>query len=166
MTKIQIFQPSSSLAKKVTLVDDETTKNAIKQAENFMETQEINYPTWLDDDLKNLKNTFKKINPNSNNQQKNLLNDIFKISLEIKGQGGSYGYPLISYVADNICTLLDSIPKISSKDIEIIRIHIDLLSIIAKNRIKDIPNNQKTKQILNGLDKIIKNRIKSLNLST
>ncbi len=166
MTKIQIFQPSSSLAKKVTLVDDETTKNAIKQAENFMETQEINYPTWLDDDLKNLKNTFKKINPNSNNQPKNLLNDIFKISLEIKGQGGSYGYPLISYVADNICTLLDSIPKISSKDIEIIRIHIDLLSIIAKNRIKDIPNNQKTKQILNGLDKIIKNRIKSLNLST
>ena len=166
MTKIQIFQPSSSLAKKVTLVDDETTKNAIKQAENFMETQEINYPTWLDDDLKNLKNTFKKINSNSNNQPKNLLNDIFKISLEIKGQGGSYGYPLISYVADNICTLLDSIPKISSKDIEIIRIHIDLLSIIAKNRIKDIPNNQKTKQILNGLDKIIKNRIKSLNLST
>lgn len=166
MTKIQIFQPSSSLAKKVTLVDDETTKNAIKQAENFMETQKINYPAWLDDDLKNLKNTFKKINPNSNNQQKNLLNDIFKISLEIKGQGGTYGYPLISYVADNICTLLDSVSKISKEDIEIIRIHIDLLSIIAKNRIKDIPNNQKTKQILNGLDKIIKNRIKSLNLST
>lgn len=166
MTKIQIFQPSSSLAKKVTLVDDETTKNAIKQAENFMETQEINYPAWLDDDLKNLKNTFKKINPNSNNQPKNLLNDIFKISLEIKGQGGSYGYPLISYVADNICTLLDSVSKISKEDIEIIRIHIDVLSIIAKNRIKDIPNNQKTKQILNGLDKIIKNRIKSLNLST
>ena len=60
MTKIQIFQPSSSLAKKVTLVDDETTKNAIKQAENFMETQEINYPAWLDDDLPLfLENTFK-----------------------------------------------------------------------------------------------------------
>ena len=39
-------------------------------------------------------------------------------------------------------------------------------NLFHRTRLKDIPNNQKTKQILNGLDKIIKNRIKSLNLST
>ncbi|MBR7158902.1 MAG: hypothetical protein IKD08_04395 [Alphaproteobacteria bacterium] len=162
MTQVKMFAPSSDLASKVTFVDDAVNAEALKKAEHLIEEQEAQYPSWLAEDLKALKDAVNEIAKSPETERKPLLKDIFKKSLEIKGQGGTYGHPLLSYVADNICNLLDSLTQVTDEDIEIIRVHIDVLSVIAADKINEETDTPESNQILDGLKEIVQKRLNDL----
>ncbi len=159
MNQVQMFTPSSSLSEKVTHVDDAVSQKAMAKAQRFVNKEKEQYPQWLDNDLQALKDNFQKALTASDDERILITQTIFKITLEIKGQGGSYDYPLISYVGDNMCTLLDSIPQVEDEDMQIIKIHIDALSIIAAKRMKGTPKTPESEQMLDGLAEIVQKRL-------
>ena len=49
---------------------------------------------------------------------------MFDISHEIRGQGGTFGFPVISAVADSLCKFLEPRKKLKESDLEIVKVHI------------------------------------------
>jgi hypothetical protein len=54
---------------------------------------------------------------------------LYTAAHEIRGQGGMFGYPLATAVADVLCKVLDARPLIRGKDAPLIRLH--LMALLA-----------------------------------
>ncbi|MCC3306723.1 Hpt domain-containing protein [Sneathiella sp. HT1-7] len=62
---------------------------------------------------------------------------IFRQGHDLKGMGGSFGYPIMGTIGEGICELTTSDFKSSALTLPLIRIHLDLLTYVAAKRIKD-----------------------------
>lgn len=83
------------------------------------------------------------------------LSDIFSISHDIKGQGGTFGWNMLTEVADLLCKLLKKFDRteMSSKAAEAIECHVATLELITRNRaIGD--GGDSGAQLIRGLKKI------------
>jgi len=82
------------------------------------------------------------------------LEKIFEIAHDMKGQGGSFNYPLITIVANDLCRLLESLESAGAKETEVIRLHIDTMRVIITNGMES-EGGQAGKQLLSGLAKVV-----------
>lgn len=62
---------------------------------------------------------------------------LYRQGHDLKGMGGSFGYPIMGAIGGGICELTDKSIKPSALRLSLIRVHLDLLTYVAVNRIKD-----------------------------
>jgi len=62
---------------------------------------------------------------------------LFRQGHDLKGMGGSFGYPIMGTIGGEICRLAHEDIELSSLNLPLLRIHIDLLNYVLANRIKD-----------------------------
>ena len=63
---------------------------------------------------------------------------MFTQAHEIKSGGGSYGFPLISRIADSLCKLTEGMNVPEADDITLMRFHLDAMNIVVRKKIKGI----------------------------
>ena len=61
---------------------------------------------------------------------------LFAIVHNIKGQGGSFGFPLVTRIGQSLCQLIKQSAAVRESDLSIIQVHLDALELILKKRIK------------------------------
>lgn len=66
------------------------------------------------------------------------ISKIFNQAHEIKAGGGSYGYPLISRIAESLCKLTEGMRQPAAMDMALIKFHQDALNIVVRKKIKGI----------------------------
>jgi hypothetical protein len=64
------------------------------------------------------------------------VKDLYGIAHNIKGQGGSFGYPLVTRIGDSLCTLVRQERDFSDADLGVIQAHLDALRLILAKDIK------------------------------
>jgi hypothetical protein len=69
-------------------------------------------------------------------QRATAINDLYNIVHNTKGQGGSFGYPLVTRIAHSLCTLVRQQRDFSDADLGIIQAHLDALRLILVKEIK------------------------------
>jgi len=62
-------------------------------------------------------------------------NALFLIFHDIKGQGTTFDYPLVTHIGTSLCTLLREDKVLNSKDLHIIQHHIAALTLVLKHEI-------------------------------
>lgn len=62
---------------------------------------------------------------------------IRKVLHELRGQAGTFGYTLISQIADSCCRFIDRAPTLGPREAEIIAMHVDALLAVRASNIKD-----------------------------
>ncbi|MDD9878029.1 MAG: hypothetical protein OXR84_11370, partial [Magnetovibrio sp.] len=50
--------------------------------------------------------------------------EMFDIAHEIRGQGGTFGFDLISTIGDSLCKFLDGRARLAGVELEVIKVHI------------------------------------------
>ncbi len=60
---------------------------------------------------------------------------MFNASHEIRGQSGTFGYPLATIFADSLCKLLDH-EEITARDLDLLGLHVQALTTIFKQKLK------------------------------
>ena len=55
---------------------------------------------------------------------------------DLRGQAGTFGYPLVSQVGDSACKFIDLSEKIDAPETEVLGMHIDALKAISQAKIK------------------------------
>lgn len=78
-------------------------------------------------------------------------NIIFDHCHDLKGMGGSFGYPLISLVGEKICLLTDETIEIGALNLKFINAHIDILKWSVTNRVGSL-NDPRSKRFLTALE--------------
>ncbi len=108
---------------------------AIERAEAAIKTIGDDFATWAQSDLDELDKALAAARKNPD-QQEDYITEIFRRAMELKGQGGSFGYDLISQVGDSLKQFTDSRSEANPRDVEIIAAHVDAMRRVMVDNIK------------------------------
>ena len=64
------------------------------------------------------------------------IKDLYNIAHNIKGQGSSFGYPLVTRIGHSLCTLVRQERDFSDADLGVMQAHLDALRLILVKDIK------------------------------
>lgn len=84
--------------------------------------------------------------------------EMFRIGHELKGQGGTFGYPLISRIGGSLCRYIESVEEHDMVDLNVIRAHGQALRLVASQKIVG-DGGPVEKQLLGELDRLLEMKI-------
>ena len=93
------------------------------------------YPDWVQGHLKALHEACEKARADSD-RRKERFSEINEIAHEMKGQGGTFGYPLITTFSDSLYDFTRDDSGLSDNHVEIVKAHIDAMKVVISDRIE------------------------------
>ncbi len=133
---VQIIKPPNTLAKAKTgrgLVKPDT--QAIQRAEAAIKKIGDDFSQWAQDDLDEMDKALAAARQNPG-QQEEWIMQIFRRAMDLKGQGGSFGYDLISQIGDSLKKFTESRNDANPRDVEIIAAHVSAMRVVMVQDIK------------------------------
>ncbi len=133
---MEIINPPNTLKSKVReggpgAVDLAT----LERAENVIAEMADTYLEWVEDDLKRLDVAYKALAGASGDGTKES-EAVFQIAHDIKGQGGSFGYDLMTLIANELCRLIERQDEFGEPEVQAVKVHIDAMKLVIQNRMK------------------------------
>ncbi|MEK9722435.1 MAG: Hpt domain-containing protein [Rhodospirillaceae bacterium] len=129
---------------------DASTLDRAEQAIAGMADQ---YLDWVQEDLKRIEQAFAVLAAASGDR-KVEVDGVFQVAHDMKGQGGSFGYDLITAIGNQLCWLIEKLEHIGDSEVNAIRVHIDAMKLVVSQRMKG-HGGKAGDQILMGLEKVM-----------
>lgn len=107
----------------------------LDRAERAVEELSGDYAYWAQQDIDGLREAVALARSDPANA-KAAIADIYRHALDLKGQGGGFGYGLITAVGDLLNKFMEGRTTISAVDFEIIEAHIDALQVVLRDGMK------------------------------
>ncbi|MEQ8935879.1 MAG: Hpt domain-containing protein, partial [Amphiplicatus sp.] len=95
-------------------VDEET----LERAESVISKEANNYFHLVKEDLSKLRRTMAALKADPGEPQP-ALEDLFFVAHTIKGQAGSFGYDLLTRIADRLCRVIEYLDDIGPKELQV-----------------------------------------------
>ena len=134
----EILEPPNRLKKKVGDARGFSTES-LKKAEAAIREMGSEYINNVIYDVRDLKKHFEDFVKASGQKRHLALKKVNWHAHEIKGQGGTFGYPFLSKVARSLCFYIYKLEDRNAFDelaLEIMRAHISALMVIADKRMR------------------------------
>jgi hypothetical protein len=96
---------------------------AIERAEKAVKAMEKDYAVWSQDDLAVLDGAFGRYRAKSGDPAEQMKT-MFRVALDMKGQGASFGYQMITRIADLLASFLEDRDTLEAFDLEVVAAHI------------------------------------------
>jgi len=149
-TQAQVINPPQTLQNKVEkggpgAVDLE----ALAKAEEVIANLADDYIDWVREDLVRLEAAYDQFKSGEGDVAANLEN-VFQIAHDMKGQGGSFGYDLMTAIGDHLCRLVEKMDTAGPREQMMIRVHIDAMRVVITKELKGDGGNE-GRQLLMGL---------------
>jgi chemotaxis protein histidine kinase CheA len=157
----RIIRPNLTLNSKVTVGGPGAVDEAmLEKAEQVIQSMSEDYLKWAKDDLTRLAKAFAVLkaaggqSPDTAQQ----LDAIFSVSHDIKGQGGSFDYQLMTIVGNQLCRFIENLAgKADANAIEVIELHVNALQAVMAHKLKG-DGGAIGKKFLAGLEQVIAKR--------
>ena len=107
MTKqqsVEFFMPPNMLKAKVGGGSGRLDKAAIKRAELVMANLKKDFGQWIEADVERLSERFDVFVAEASDSARD---DLFRASLDLKGQASTFEFPLAARIASSLCRLLN-----------------------------------------------------------
>tara|TARA_R110000787_G_scaffold23762_3_gene67660 strand:- start:65382 stop:65891 length:510 start_codon:yes stop_codon:yes gene_type:complete len=130
----KIIRPPRLMANKVKKSGGPSAEQAIMRALNAADDLMDSYQGWAVDDLTKLWRTF-QASPRGMHSPEDIA-QMFEISHGIRGEGGSFGFPLISTICDSLCKLLEAKERLALTELEIVKVHIMAMRAVFNQHLK------------------------------
>lgn len=108
-------------------------ENLIAQAEAAVEALRDTYRQQLAKDVDALFEVWSRLEAGA--PVEGILDELHGIAHNIKGQGGSFGYDLVTDIGASFCRYLRSAPRVAPEELNIIQMHIRMLKTVSDNNI-------------------------------
>lgn len=136
MSNPQIIQPPNTLKKaKVGVGPAKLDPQKIERAERAIKDMEKDYATWAQADLAALEASLAGLRraPDSEAARR----EMFRIALDMKGQGASFGYRLITEIGDLLCKFLESRALPTPFDCDVLAAHVAAMRAVFAQEVRD-----------------------------
>lgn len=133
--EVKIIKPKVDLRSKAPEVS-ESLDDLIAKADAAVAEMALEYPARVEEELAKLIVLVEQANTAVGEPQKERLQQIYDMAHDFKGQGGSFGYDLISRIGASLCRLLHSKEVIKQAEGELIKAHYDAFRAVIGNDIK------------------------------
>jgi len=154
----KMIRPPNKLSNKVTIggpgaVDDA----ALERAEQVIVELSDSYIDWAREDLVKIQKAFDDLKSGSGDDP---LDAVFQISHDIKGQGGSFDYALMTIIGDMLCRYIEGLEgNVTPQATEVVQLHINALQAVISQELKG-EGGPIGNQLLSGLELVVKKRTK------
>jgi len=150
-SQVQVINPPQTLQNKVEkggpgAVDLE----ALAKAESVIANLSDDYLDWVKEDLVRLEKAYDLLRSGEGETKKNL-DRVFQIAHDMKGQGGSFGFDLMTAIGDQLCRLVEKMETVGPREVTMVRVHIDAMRVVITKNLKG-DGGAEGKQLLMGLD--------------
>ena len=134
--KMEIINPPNALKSEVReggpgAVDLAT----LERAERVIEQMADEYLDWVQEDLVRIETAYKELAAASGTR-KEEADKVFQVAHDIKGQGGSFGYDLMTLIANELCRLIERQDEFGTAEVQAVKVHIDAMKLVIQNRMK------------------------------
>ncbi len=134
--KLEVINPPNNLKQKVgTGGAGAVDLEALERAEQVITGMTDSYLEWVAEDLKKIDQAYAKL-AEATGDRKEEMEAVFHISHDIKGQGGSFGYDLMTAIANELCRLIEKAEKIGDEEVEAVKLHIASLKLVIGQDLK------------------------------
>ncbi len=106
----------------------------LERAEHVIEDLGNRYLGWLGDDVGQLAMLVAQARKDAK-QRAELLDKLSFVANDMKGQGATFGFPLVTMVCQSICDFLNRADRTSPITVEVVGIHVDSLKIMLRDRV-------------------------------
>jgi chemotaxis protein histidine kinase CheA len=156
----RIIRPNLTLNSKVTVGGPGSVDESIlEKAEQVIQSMSEDYLKWAKDDLVRLAKAFAVLKSSGGQGDTAAqLEAIFAVSHDIKGQGGSFDYQLMTVVGNQLCRFIENLNgKADANAIEVIELHVNALQAVMSQKLKG-DGGAIGKAFLGGLEQVIAKR--------
>ncbi|GAB6053164.1 hypothetical protein JCM17960_19840 [Magnetospira thiophila] len=155
--KGEIIQPPNLLKNKVGPPGAGGGVDAATLAKAEMAIAELadDYMDWVQADLDSLQDAFDQLSHGNEEEQDDALKRIFGVAHDMKGQGGSFNYPLITQVCYQLCRFLENLDHPNEKEMEVIQLHINAVQLIILNQMTG-DGGKSGESLVNGLEMVLR----------
>lgn len=151
--KLEIINPPNTLKQKVgTGGPGAVDLEALEWAQEVIVGMTGSYLNWVAEDLKKMDEAYAKLVA-ATGDRKEEIDAVFQVSHDIKGQGGSFGYDLMTALGNELCRLIEKIDKAGPNEIEAIKLHIDSMKLVIGEDMKGT-GGKTGEEMLAGLQKV------------
>ncbi len=114
-------------------VERRTFDAAVADAQAAVAGLSDKYIGWVNDDLKRLDAAIARLGDGSDPA---ALQAVYDVSHDIKGQGSTFGYALVTEIAHRLCRYADDASRRQHVDRAVIDAHVSALRTVVDNRIQ------------------------------
>ena len=152
----EIIHPPNLLKAKVKTGGPGAVDSAtLDRAEAAIANLADQYLDWVVQDLDRIGKAYEEYKSAEAEAVPEKLEAIFQVSHDIKGQGGSFGYDMMTSVGNQLCRLIEHVDATNPKLSDAIGVHIETMKLVIAQQIKG--NGGKVgEQMLTGLEQIFK----------
>ena len=152
--KVEVITPPDTLKHKVKAgMPGGGDEKVLERAEAVVAAMGGEFVHWAKKDLSSLQRALDGLKAGTA-EQKESLRTIFQISHDIKGQGGSFDYGLLTAIGDSLCRFIEEKDRAGAAEIDAIKLHVEALKLVLTDRLKGDGGDTGAK-LLEGLRRVV-----------
>ena len=155
--KFEVINPPNSLAGKVASHGGPSLETIVREAEQALDDLQESYQLWVRQDLDSIVRLAAEAEADPGVASKRLQ-EIAQITHDIKGQGATFEYPLLTHVARSLYKLLVEAERSNEQMLKLVRIHADAMNVIVRENIRgagDALGKQLVEMLNKAVDKVV-----------
>ncbi|MQX35892.1 Hpt domain-containing protein [Roseospira navarrensis] len=126
--------PPDPLSRKVQVTQTGVDAAALARAEAMLAGMHDQYLAWVDKDVSALVLALATMEGDPADPAA-AKREVFRIAHDMKGQGGSFGYDLVTRVGNGLCRFLERIgDRPTPEQLQAVRLHVESLQVIVSRR--------------------------------
>lgn len=130
-----LIDPPSKLAAKVQKKAGKDLDDLLANADAEVAKLSSSYTEWVQEDLVNLANALSQARADAPHR-KNHLEELYTIAHDMKGQGGTFGYNLITSIGASLCRFVERLEDAGDRDLEIVSAHIEAMKVVIRQQVQ------------------------------
>lgn len=136
-TGVEVVQPPHKIKDKVSVSASGVSPEMLDRAEKVMTSMAGDYLTWAGEDLQRLQDLYERLERTPPAEAKPVLRELFSLAHDMKGQGGSFGYGLVTVIGNMLCRLIEKLENDwRSSYLAVIKVHVDALRLVISGRMQ------------------------------
>ncbi|MGE0611032.1 MAG: Hpt domain-containing protein [Hyphomicrobiales bacterium] len=116
----------------------QSAADAIQQAEDALTELSVHFDDWMTQEALRLSKARDRATAGS--LAGPLVEQLFQVSHDLKGQASTLGYPLAADICSSLCRLIDRTPDVSRLPGDLVNHHVDAVRAIARSRATGVDN--------------------------
>lgn len=153
--KFEVEEPPVQLRSKVTSGGPDA-EAAIAGGEAAFAGMSDSYRESVSNDLAVFRTALARARSDTRNANEHLSN-IYNVAHDIRGQGSTYDYPLLTGIGDSLCSYIETLKQVDGPQLKIIDLHGEAMSRIVADEIKS-EDDAVGRTLLSGLKKVTMKR--------
>ena len=131
---VQVINPPNMIKTKVS-GSGGPSPAMLERAEEAINRLSDDYPKWAMKDIDTLCALMDEAEETDEARIDNLR-QIFKLAHDMRGQGGSFGYPLMTRVGSSLCRFTEVLNNPDERAMKVVRAHVEAMRAVITNRVK------------------------------